>query len=181
MRELSLHIIDIVENSVAAGASNIQIEVEENLIKDYLRINVQDNGMGMNLEVLNQVTDPFYTSRTTRRVGLGIPLLKAAAESCNGQFDIQSTPGLGTLVNIIFQHSHIDRMPLGDLPSTFLNLLVGHPQIHWLFKYQYNENVFICDDKQIKDILGDISLTEPTVLAFLRKYLCDGIVGIQNN
>ena len=127
MRELALHLLDIAQNSVSAHARNITISVEEDSRADRLRCSVIDDGVGMDAETVQLVTDPFVTSRVTRNVGLGIPLLKAAAEACEGGMWIHSTPGIGTRIDVEFQHSHIDRMPLGDLAETFLTLVVGCP------------------------------------------------------
>ena len=133
MREIALHVLDIAENSVVAGASAVTITVEEDLPNDRLRLVIQDNGRGMDKTMLTHVTDPFMTTRTTRRVGLGIPLLKAAAEACNGYFQLTSSPGRGTRLEVQFQRSHIDRMPLGDLAGTWLTLTIAYPKIHWIF------------------------------------------------
>ena len=127
MRELALHILDLVENSVSAQAQNISICVVEDYAADRLSISVQDDGRGMDADTVAKVIDPFVTSRTTRKVGLGIPLLKAAAEMCEGTLTIDSKLGSGTLIAVDIQLSHIDRMPLGDLAETYLSLLVAHP------------------------------------------------------
>jgi hypothetical protein len=129
--------------------------------------------------MVKKVTDPFVTSRTTRKVGLGIPLLKEAAESCNGSFSIISKVGSGTTVNVEFQHSHIDRMPLGDLSTTFLNLMIAHPLIQFIFKYRVNNEEFYLDDQTIKKELEGVSLTEPVILNFLRTLFETGVAGIQ--
>ncbi len=185
MREIALHILDIAENSIAAGAKNIKIAVQEDLPNDRLKVTIQDDGRGMDQDLLAQVSDPFVTSRTTRKVGLGIPLLKAAAEACNGNFDITSNPGQGTCLAVEFQRSHIDRMPLGDLAGTMLTLVVAYPAIHWLFHYQVNtqneteDTEFTFDDEPIKQELDGLSFTEPTILAFLRELLQEGIGTVQ--
>lgn len=185
MREIALHLLDIVENSVAAQAHTIQVNIWEDLAADTLIASVQDDGKGMDSETVKRVVDPFVTSRTTRKVGLGIPLLKAAAEMCNGSLQITSTPGKGTLLEVKFQRSHIDRMPLGDLSGTFLSLLIAHPEIHWLFTYIVritNSNPaeeFIFDDQPIKETLGDLPLTEPDVLAYLRTSIQEGVAQVQ--
>jgi len=179
MRELALHLLDIAENSVAAGAGDITIAVDEDAKKDRLKISVEDNGKGMDEEMVARVIDPFVTSRTTRKVGLGIPLLKAAAEGCNGYLRINSAPGKGTHLEAEFQRSHIDRMPLGDLAGTWFELLVAWPQIHWVFRYCANGNEFLFDDAPIKKELGDISLSEPAILTYLRETLQDGIKNIE--
>lgn len=175
MRELALHILDIAENSVSADADEIKIIVEEDLEKDILRIVVKDDGKGMDSETLARVTDPFVTSRTTRKVGLGIPFFKAAAEACEGAFKIQSLPGKGTTVETVFKHSHIDRMPLGDIQSTLITLIIGTPDIHWIFEYRYNEGCFLFDDQPIKETIEGISLTEPAILKFIREMISSGI------
>ncbi len=179
MREIALHLLDIAENSVAAGAKNITISIEEDLQNDRLKAMVQDDGRGMDEQLLARVIDPFVTSRTTRKVGLGIPLLKAAAEACNGSLLISSTPGQGTRLEVDFQRSHIDRMPLGDLAGTVLTLVVGYPKMHWVFYYRADGKEFTFDDEPIKKELEGILLTEPSVLAFLRELLQEGISNVQ--
>jgi len=179
MREIALHLLDLAENSVSAGSKTIEIAVCEDLCADRLIASIKDDGRGMDEETVKKVVDPFYTSRTTRRVGLGIPLLKGAAEECDGGLTISSTPGKGTLVQVDFRHSHIDRMPLGDLPKTFLGLTVGHPTVHWIFRYTARglvaEDTFEFDDQPVKETLQDVPLSHPDVLAYLRETLKAGI------
>ena len=180
MKELSLHILDIVENSIAAKAKNISIIIHDDIQNDHLSIIIKDDGKGMDANTLAKVTDPFYTSRTTRKVGLGIPLFKAAAEACNGSFHIQSKPAVGTEVTATFQRSHIDRMPLGDLAATSLNLVVAYPDISWYFHYQRNNKQFIFDSKIIRQELEDIPYSDPLVLSFLRKHFTEGLEELEN-
>ncbi len=175
MRELALHILDIAENSISAGATRIRIAVEENLKDDILRIVIEDNGKGMDAETLAKVTDPFVTSRTTRKVGLGIPFFKAAAEACEGSLNIQSQPGQGTTMVVTFRYSHIDRMPLGDLAGTLQTLIIGTPEVHWIFEYRVNEETFVFDDEPIKETLDGVPLSEPAVMKFIRETLRSGI------
>jgi len=186
MRELALHILDIAENSVSAQAKNISIRVLEDTIADRMRISVQDDGMGMDPEMVEMVIDPFITSRTTRKVGLGIPLLKAAAELCNGDLTIISQPGHGTLICVDLQLNHIDRMPLGDLADTYLSLLIAHPEVHWIFDYQVippdeTPQWFYLDDQPVKDTLDGLSLSDPTVLSYLKGVFQDGINSIRRD
>jgi hypothetical protein len=180
VRELSLHILDIVENSIAAGAKNINVSIDENSISDLLELKIEDDGCGMSEETLKKVIDPFVTSRLTRKVGLGIPLLKEAAEMCNGSLVLTSAIGKGTLLNVTFQRSHIDRMPLGDISTTFLNLLVSNPEIHWNFYYKNNNSEFVFDDQEIKDTLGEVPLSEPGVLRVLREIFELGVSNTLN-
>lgn len=131
-------------------------------------MSVVDDGRGMSEEMLREVTDPFTTTRTTRKVGLGIPLLKAAAEACNGHLEIASEFGAGTTLSVQFQRSHLDRMPVGDIVTTLLNLIVSNPQVNWIFNYRYNGAVSLFNDAPIKKELGDIPLSEPEVLSCVR-------------
>jgi anti-sigma regulatory factor (Ser/Thr protein kinase) len=179
LREISLHLLDIAENSIAADAKNVEIFVEEDLQNDRLKAVVQDDGRGMDEQLLTRITDPFVTSRTTRKVGLGIPLLKAAAEACNGFLVIASEPGRGTRLEVDFQRSHIDRMPLGDLVGTMLTLEVAYPNVHWVFNYRADGTEFVFDDKPIKRELEGLPLTEPSVLAFIRQLLKEGVESVQ--
>lgn len=185
MREISLHLLDIAENSVAAGARNITIAMKEDLLHDILEASVTDDGKGMTAEQAVRVLDPFVTSRTTRKVGLGLPLLKAAAEACQGSLELFSEPGKGTRVVVNFQHSHIDRMPVGDLPGTILSLVIAYPSIHWVFNYSMNfsggmESEFSFDDSPVKETLDGVSLTEPEILRFLREMLEEGVASVRD-
>lgn len=188
MREIALHLLDIAENSVAAQAETISITVVEDLCADRLSAVLKDDGKGMDAETMARLSDPFFTSRTTRKVGLGIPLLKAAAEACQGSLYISSEPGKGAELAVEFQRSHIDRMPLGDLSTTLMNLVVAYPEIHWSFTYRAilpgadepTACKFEFDDKPLKEALGDLPLSEPDVLAFLRDHLEQGIAEINN-
>jgi len=181
MKEIALHLLDLAENSISAHAKNVRIDVLEDFRVNQLVTVVEDDGDGMTEEVVKQVIDPFYTSRTERKVGLGIPLFKASAEACQGAMKISSRPGAGTKVEANFQHSHIDRMPLGDLASTFLTLLLAHPEIHWVFKYSFNPpykdslRQFEFDDQPVKETLEGFPLTYPDVIAFIRSSLEEGI------
>lgn len=183
MREIALHLLDIAENSVAAGSRNIRMDVLENLQDDLLKVSVTDDGRGMDEETAKRVLDPFYTTRTTRKVGLGIPLLKLAAESSDGGLSLETESGKGTRIEAAFRHSHIDRMPLGDAGMTMLTLLVSYPHVNWTFNYEVTGRdgkscQFLLDDKEIKSALGDIPLTEPDVLKFLRGMIEEGIASV---
>ncbi len=182
MREISLHLLDIAENSVAAGADRIEILVHENHDKDLLEASVIDDGKGMDAETITQVINPFFTSRTTRKVGLGIPLLKAAAEACDGALSIQSSPGHGTKIQVQFKNSHIDRMPLGDLASTFISLLVANPEIDWIFGYKVTPSnlnepprSFTFENQSFREAVDGCSYSEPIILGYIREVFDDGI------
>ena len=175
MKEIALHILDIVENSVAADARTIEIGIEDDGAGNRLRVSIRDDGRGMDAPTLRAIDDPFVTSRTTRVAGLGVPLLKAAAEACNGRLTVQSAPAQGTLLCAEFERDHIDRMPLGDVAGTLLGLVVGHPEIDWRFRYRGAGGCFAFDLAPARAALGDLSLSEPAVLRWIRTTLEDGI------
>lgn len=181
MLELSLHILDIVNNSVKAGADLISVMVDEAKNENLLKITIKDNGCGMDSEFLAQVTDPFKTTRTTRKVGMGISLFKAAAENTGGGLVINSQKGVGTEVNVSFTYDHIDRQPLGDMAETMLTLVSGNETIDFVYTHKINEKSFILDTREIKQILGDdISLGSPEIVAWLKDYINEGLNEISN-
>lgn len=171
--ELSLNVLDISENSVKAGASLITICVSADHAADRLVIEIADNGCGMSSEQLARVTDPFYTTRTTRRVGLGIPFFKYAAESTGGSFRMESAPGQGTTVTAVFGLSHIDRMPLGDMSSTIHNLIVYHPDRDFRYTFTADGLSFTLDTREMRELLGDVPLDAPEISAYILEYLTE--------
>ncbi|MEF9940364.1 MAG: ATP-binding protein [Clostridium sp.] len=173
MPEISLNILDVAENSTKAGAKHVRITVDANFLSDRLTVFIGDDGCGMTPEQVNRVTDPFFTSRTTRKVGLGVPFFKYAAESTGGSFDISSTPGVGTEVTAVFVLSHIDRMPLGDINATMHMLIVYHPDTEFVYTYRYNEKLFVLDTEQFREILGNIPFDSPEVSAYIMEYLTE--------
>ena len=172
MQELSLEVLDVAENSVRAGAGLIEITVEEDTAADLLSITIRDDGKGMDAETVRRVTDPFYTTRTTRRVGLGVPFFKMAAELSGGDFSIESAPGKGTAVRARFGLTNIDRMPLGDMEGTIRTLVQGSPDIDFVYVRRRDGRELRMDTRDFRRELGEgIPLDEPAVLAFLEEYL----------
>lgn len=173
-RELSQHISDIAENGIKAGATCLEIEITEDSAQDLLSMVIRDNGSGMPPEMVARVTDPWVTTRTTRKVGLGIPFLKQTAEMCGGHFFIESELGRGTVTGASFGLHHIDRPPLGDVAGTILCLIVGNPQVDFVFRYQRDGEVYELDTRALKAVLGeDVPLSDPDVLAYLRESLAE--------
>jgi len=140
VEDISLHILDIVENSIAVSASRVEITVVENMEKDLLLVEIRDNGQGMSEERLEKVLDPFFTTKSVRKVGLGLPLLAQAARESGGDIEIESKVGIGTRVKATFQHSHPDRKPLGDIPETMRILRASNPDIEFVYKYEKIED-----------------------------------------
>ena len=173
MTEISLNILDAAENSIRAGASYVVISIFIDTQQDKLTVIVKDNGCGMTEEEVSKAADPFFTTRKTRKVGLGIPFFKYAAESTKGSFDIASKPGMGTAVTAVFGLSHIDRMPLGDMTGTMTALLTCHPATDFLYTYRCNSKSFTLDTKAFRKILGDIPLDAPQVRTYIKEYLSE--------
>ena len=173
MTELSLHVLDVAENSTKAKAALVTISVEIKSTDDEIIISIIDDGCGMTAEQVTKVTDPFYTTRTTRKVGLGVPFFKMAAEATGGNFSIQSEPGVGTTVRAVFGLSHIDRMPLGDMNATIHQLIIMHPECDFLYIYKYDDRQFTLDTREFKEILGDIPFDVPEVSAYLKQYMSE--------
>ena len=168
MNELSLNLLDIAQNSVVAGATLIEITVAINIAADRMVLSVRDNGRGMDAETLARVQDPFFTTRTTRDVGLGIPLFKMSAEMTGGGFRIESTPGSGTFTEAAYIYSHIDRMPLGDMASTMQSLIGPNETIDFVYRYEKDGGSSCLDTREMREVLGDIPLSSPEVLAFIK-------------
>ncbi len=180
MRELSLHILDAMQNSLEAGATLIELTIEEDLDADRLTITIRDNGRGMSEDHLARIFDPFFTTRTTRHVGLGIPLFKAAAQHCNGDLIVTSALGEGTTLQATFQHSHIDRAPLGSMTSTLLAVILGRAcDVRYAHRITGRQGAketkaFAFDTASIKAELGNVPLTHPEVRKWLEEFIAEG-------
>lgn len=172
MEDLALHILDIAQNSIEAGADTIRIEISEAPGEDRLEIKVSDNGKGMDRETLARAADPFFTTRGTRKVGLGLSLMAAAAQATGGRLSITSSRGEGTTVIAEFKLGHIDRAPIGDLETTLMVLLAGHPGIHILFRHRIGKRPFDLDSADL--ISSGIDVSTPSGLAALRRMLRKG-------
>lgn len=171
MRELSLNVLDIVQNSILAKATVIEIELFEHIEKDLLEINIFDNGKGMTEEQVKSVIDPFFTTRTTRKVGLGIPLFKMAAEMSGGRLDIKSEIGKGTRVYTSYGYSNVDRMPVGDMNGTVSMLIRMNPDIDFVYTHSINEKSYVLDTRELRKQLEDVPLDTPDVIEWIEEYL----------
>ncbi len=178
MLELSLHILDIVENSTRAGAKRVHIDIMEDTKRDLLSIEILDNGSGMSEDVLKKAMDPFFTTKTVRNVGLGLPMLSHAAEKTGGTFIIESKGEEGTRVLAEFKLSHIDRQPIGNMASTMVTLVVGNPDVDFIYRHRHNDREYILDTRVIKKEMGDLPLEHVKVLAFIREHVERGLKNI---
>lgn len=181
LTEISLNVIDIVRNSIRAGASRIRIEISIDKTKNELRLLVADNGSGMSEEQLRKVTDPFFTSRSSRNVGLGIPFLKQAAECTGGTFAIKSEPGIGTEVLASFNQKHIDCMPLGDINESIYSLIITSNEIDYVYTYSVDDRSFTLDTAEMRRTLGGIPMQNPEVSSFIRSYLKENTDEVNGN
>lgn len=174
MRELSLNVMDVAQNSISAGASLIEISQKSDSAENTLLITITDNGCGMTAEQIQSVTDPFYTTRTTRSVGLGVPFFKMACEQTGGRFSVTSEPGKGTAVSAGFMTGHIDMTPVGDMPETILLLITCNPDIDFTYTHTRDKSAYTLDTRQLREALGgEVPLNDPEVAAWIRDYLSE--------
>lgn len=181
LEDLSATVLDISENSTRAGATEITVTIDEDSARDRLLFSVMDNGKGMTPEFVAKVTDPFTTTRTTRRVGMGLPFLRESAELCGGELNIESEVGKGTTTTATFQLSSIDRPPLGDMASTIMTLIMGAPEVHWLYRHLVDGREYLLDTAELVEALdGDSSmLASPEVGLWIRDTVAQGLADIR--
>ena len=173
MRELSLNVLDVAQNSIVAEASLIEIDVTQSRAADRLTIVIADNGRGMSAEQAQSALDPFYTTRTTRDIGMGIPLFKMAAEMAGGSFLLHSEQGVGTQVTAVFQLSHIDCVPLGDMAGTVETLIRLNASLDFVFRYVTDDGEGVLDTRELREQLEDVPLNEPDVMLWIRECLAE--------
>lgn len=171
MQDISAHIMDIAQNSVRACASHIDISIEESLHKNIFAFTIKDNGCGMSPDIVSKVTDPFYTNRTVRKVGLGIPLLKQNAEATGGYITINSKEGEGTTICASFSHEHLDRPPAGDIPGTIVLLIAANPEREISYSYHTDKGEFSISTSEIKEVLGEVPINDPEIIQALRQMI----------
>ena len=171
MPEIALNILDVAENSVRAGASLVEITVAVDEGEDTLSVTIADDGCGMTDEQIRQVTDPFFTTRTTRKVGLGVPFFKQAAELTGGRFSIDSAVGKGTTTRAVFRLRSIDRMPLGDMAATYCSLVMVSEGTDFVYTHTVDGRSFTADSREFRAVLEGVPLSTPDVQAFIRDYI----------
>ncbi len=178
MEDLSLHILDVAENGVRAGADLIRITVEEDPEEDRLSIAVEDNGRGMDAEFLSRALDPFVTTRTTRKVGLGLSLLQQTAQEADGDLTISSAPGTGTTVRVTMSYGHLDRKPMGNIAETVTTLIEGNPDVDFVYVHRKDGADFVLDTRELREELEEIPLNMPEVVRLIRDNLYGGLAEI---
>ena len=170
-----MHIMDIIQNSVRAEASNVQLEIVESQKDDLFSIGIMDDGFGMSDEVLARAIDPFFTTRTTRKVGLGLSLLKQNAEQTGGRMDISSKEGVGTELKAVFSHSHLDRPSLGDVAGTMVLLVGANPKMDFFYKHTSDIGEYVFDTKEIKEVLDGVSVSDPEIMKYLKEMIKENL------
>lgn len=179
MKDLALHILDILQNSVTAGATLIKLQIDEIPVADKYRLKFIDNGKGMDAEMIKHVTDPFFTTRTTRKVGLGLSLLKLNAERTGGCMKIKSEPAKGTEIEVEFSFNHIDRLPTGDIAGTLALTVSSYPEINFIYEHNTPQGTFIFDTAEIKETLDDLPISNPQVITFMKELIRDNLKEIK--
>ena len=175
MPDIAMHLLDIVYNSIRALAKNIKITIEDLKKENKIEIIIEDDGKGMDEKTIQQVIDPFFTTRTTRHVGLGVPLFKAGVEATGGSFKITSKVDKGTIIHAIYIKDHIDTPPLGNLAETLVTLIQADENIDYYFQYKNDDHEFIFDTKQIKEILENVKINDPEIILWLKDYIKEGV------
>ena len=168
MRELSDNIMDIAQNSISAGATLTEVHVKVSHADNMITFVFRDDGCGMSEELVKSVIEPFTTTRKTRKVGLGLPLLKQTAEMTGGALEIQSTVGVGTTVTATFGLDHIDRPPMGDVAGAWFSLVVMNPEKDFLFTYDYDGQVFTFDTREVRAAVDPIPLNQMEISAWIK-------------
>ena len=179
MNELALHIYDIVQNSIRANASSVWITILENTVKNEFKILIKDDGSGMSNEIALKVRNPFYTTRTTRDVGLGISLFEMAADQCNGFLSLDSEVGVGTTLTIVFEHDHINRSPLGDMAETIYLLSLGDVNI--IYNHTINGKNFNYSKSDVLEVLGNVPMTNIEVKLWIEDYIKQNLESLSGN
>ncbi len=178
MKDLALHILDILQNSVVAEAKLIHLEIEEIPGMDDYKLKITDNGIGMDAIMIAQVTDPFFTTRKTRKVGLGLSLLRQNAERTGGNLIVNSTKGKGTMVEAKFGYNNIDRLPTGDIAGVMALTASSYPSIDFIYTHKTPEGTFIFSTIEIKETLEDVAINNPQVIAFMKDLIRDNLESI---
>lgn len=181
MKELAMHVYDLMENSTAADSTEVRLTIVDSLKNNDFHFTIEDNGRGMSPEFLARVTDPYTTSRTTRKVGLGLPLIKMNTENCGGGMRLESEPGKGTRLEFWFQHNHWDRPPMGDLPGTLVLLISAHEDIHFIISYRTDKDEYLLDTDELKEALGGMPMGDIHIINYLKEMIGENLAEIGAN
>lgn len=176
-----MHVYDLMENSTAANSTEVQLTIKDSLKDNIYAFTIVDNGKGMTPEFMAKVTDPYTTSRTTRKVGLGLPLIKMNTENCGGGMKLQSEVGKGTRLDFWFQHNHWDRPPMGDIAGTIVMLCAAHQDIHIVYRHITDDGEFVFDTNEIKEALDGMDMNDVKVFNWLKEMVQENLEEIHYN
>ena len=168
-----MNVLDIVQNSLKAKAALVTVSITRDTGRERLLVSITDDGCGMTKEQAKQVTNPFFTTRTTRKVGLGVPFFKMSAEITGGTFEIKSRPGKGTVIKAEYCYKHIDMLPLGDMAATMVTLISANPDVDFVYRYETDQKGFTLDTREVRQILEGLPLNAPEVVKFIRDYITE--------
>jgi len=180
MEDLAMQMLEIIMNSVHAGAGSIEIRIVDSAAENLISMTVSDDGCGMNKALLQRVADPFTTTRETRRIGMGVPFMKGLTEQCGGRFSIRSRPGEGTILTATVQRDHIDTPPMGDLGEMMMNSIQANGDIDYDFHNRTDKGEFVFDTREAKEMLDGVSLLEPSILLWIRDYIREGVGSVNS-
>ena len=181
MNDLSMHILDIIQNSLSAGASIIELNVKEDVLNNLLTVTIKDNGKGMTAEQVAQVTDPFFTSRTTRKVGMGLPLYRQSAEQSGGALKVESEVGVGTSVTATFGYDHVDRPPMGDLANAVVLMMSANPKHQFCFTYTYNAQSYSINTQEINEVLDGMPIHDVQVIKMIQQIIEENMLALRES
>ena len=181
MNDLSMHILDIIQNSLSAGASLIELDVWENAANNLLTITIKDNGKGMTPEQVARVTDPFFTSRTTRKVGMGLPLYRQSAEQSGGALKVESEVGAGTSVTATFGYDHVDRPPMGNLANAVVLMMSANPNHLFRFSYTYNNQSYSINTQEINEVLDGLPIHDTQIIKMIQQIIEENMLALRES
>lgn len=175
MQDIAMYLLDITNNSIRANSTLIEIHLIDSIQSNRLYLEIKDNGNGMSEEVMKRVIDPFYTTRTTRKIGLGVAFFKELANQCNGEFHLESKVNIGTTISVNIPKKHWDTPPLGDIPESLITLIQADETIRYIYHYESDSIDFIVDTSEVKKILEDVSILDPSILLWIKDYIKEGM------
>ncbi len=181
MKDLSLHLLDLLQNSTVVDSTHISLDIVDSKEENRFWFRIEDNGRGMSKEFLEKVTDPYSTTRTTRKVGLGLPLIKMNSEQCGGGFRIESEVGKGTILEFWFEHDHLDRPPMGDLSGVFVMTIAHNETIDFIMTYKTDDGEYVFKTEEVKEVLDGMPLNNNDIMRFLREMIEENLGEIKAN
>ncbi|MEG1499021.1 MAG: ATP-binding protein [Bacteroidales bacterium] len=177
---MASHVLDLIQNSISANATLMRIITDEDISKNRYILTIEDNGKGMSPEFLSKVTDPYTTTRTTRKVGMGLPLLKQNVEITGGTLEIHSQVGVGTVLKASFVMDHIDRIPVGDMVGVIGMLTAMNPTLDFIYEHKNSYGNYLFDTREVKAVLDNVSISDPQIQHFLKEMIEENLLKLHS-